>query len=113
MKQLIFLLVFIFAVTGSAFADVKAGEKLFFKRCKGCHAFGKKKMGPDLSGISQRANAEWVKKWLVDTKGTWASNDPITQNLKSRVKEKKPKHRTPKKLSGEKIDNLVEFLMTK
>jgi len=113
MKQFIFLLVFIFAVTASAFADVKAGKKLFFKKCKGCHAFGKKKLGPDLNGISQRATAEWVKKWLVDTKGTWASDDPITQNLKSRVKEKKPKHRTPKKLSEEKINSLVEFLMTK
>lgn len=93
--------------------DAKAGETAFKKKkCTICHAFGKKKMGPDLNEISKRANAEWLTKWLTDDKKTWKSHDPITMDLKKRVGYDKQKQKLPK-LKKSEVADLVQFLMTK
>lgn len=96
-----------------AAAGPAEGEAVFKSKCKACHKFGGKVMGPDLAGIGQRATAEWLTKWLTDTKGTFAGDDPYTIDMKKRAKsKKKPKHRT-KKLTEADISNVIDLLMTK
>ncbi len=113
MKHLLLAMIFTVTFGSPAFADATAGEALF-KKCKGCHSFTKKKMGPNLTGISKRANPEWLKKWLTgkNNKEMWAGNDPITADLKKRTGKKKSKHKNALK-KPEDIANMVDFLMTK
>ncbi|MBI5749189.1 MAG: cytochrome c [Nitrospinae bacterium] len=99
------------AVKGQAvFNDTKVGN------CKSCHDTGdKKKVGPGLKGITERASKDWLTKWLEDTKAVWDANDSYTQDLKKRVKkEGKPKsaHKTPVKLSAEQITDVIDYLAT-
>ncbi|MDH5541390.1 MAG: cytochrome c [Nitrospinota bacterium] len=114
MKFFALLLFLVFSISSAAIAGVTEGEAYFNKKCKACHDFGKKKVGPDLADISKRANPEWLKKWLADTEGVWAANDPITADLKKRTNGKeKPRHKNPKEMTEGDIANLTDFLMTK
>ncbi|MBI3815385.1 MAG: cytochrome c [Nitrospinae bacterium] len=103
-----------------ASADAAKGEAIFkdtkVGNCKTCHDTGdKKKLGPGLKGISDRASKEWITKWLEDTQAVWDANEAYTQDLKKRMnKEGKPKpaHKTPVKLTPEQIADLIDYIGT-
>jgi protein SCO1/2 len=43
----------------------KRGKALFSNRgCAGCHTFGKKLGGPDLVGVTERREKDWLRNWL-------------------------------------------------
>jgi len=93
MKKMIFAagaLVFVFASTGVATAGVDA-EGIFKKKCKMCHAFDKKKMGPAFKDMNKDAK---VLKTMI-TNG------------------RKMMPKFGKKLSGEEIDAMVAFIQSK
>lgn len=94
----------------SIFKDTKVGN------CKTCHDTGdKKKMGPGLKGVTDRASKEWITKWLEDTQAVWDANDAYTQDLKKRTKKEgkpKPAHKVPAKLTPEQITDLLDYLST-
>jgi len=111
--------IFILLFATAAYADAKRGEEIYKSKSKGkcaiCHKFGKKLVGPDLTGVTKRATEEWLKKWLADPKKVWTENDPYMMDLKKKmkkVKRKKPSHKTPP-LTAEMIDDLIDFLKTK
>jgi mono/diheme cytochrome c family protein len=72
------------AVTASAAAQgsmsvdpalAKKGKSLFASRgCATCHAFGKKLAGPDLAGVMQRRDHDWLRRWLLNTTEMIASD---------------------------------------
>ena len=47
-------------------AVAKRGQTLFQNRgCVGCHSIGKgKRSGPDLAGVTQRRDLDWLRRWL-------------------------------------------------
>ena len=47
-------------------AVAKRGQSLFQNRgCVGCHSIGKgKRSGPDLAGVTQRRDLEWLRRWM-------------------------------------------------
>jgi mono/diheme cytochrome c family protein len=47
-------------------AVAKRGQTLFQNRgCIGCHSIGKgKRSGPDLAGVTQRRDLDWLRRWL-------------------------------------------------
>ena len=47
-------------------AVAKRGQSLFQNRgCVGCHSIGKgKRSGPDLAGVTQRRELDWLRRWL-------------------------------------------------
>ncbi len=47
-------------------AMAKRGQSLFQSRgCIGCHSIGKgKRSGPDLAGITQHRDLDWLRRWL-------------------------------------------------
>jgi mono/diheme cytochrome c family protein len=47
-------------------AMAKRGQSLFNnKGCIGCHTVGKgKRSGPDLAGVTNRRNMDWLHRWL-------------------------------------------------
>ena len=110
---------FLFSMIAVAHADAKRGEEIYNTKSKGrcavCHKFGKKLVGPDLTGVTGRATEKWIKKWLADPKKVWNENDPYMVDLKKRMKKmkrKKPSHKTPP-LTADMIDDLIDFLKTK
>ena len=99
-------------------ADVKKGEDLFnnkrVTKCIICHAIGKKVVGPDLAGTSERHTKAWLVKWITKAQETWKSDDPETVQLKKSLhKESAPKTgHAPPPLSDEQASDLADFLMT-
>jgi len=110
---------FLFSIVTAAHADAERGKEIYNTKSKGkcavCHKFGKKVVGPDLTGVTKRATEKWLKKWLADPKKVWNENDPYVMELKKRLKKekrKKPSHKT-RELTAEMIDDLIDFLKTK
>jgi cytochrome c551/c552 len=63
-------------------AAAAAGEKLFTtKGCVTCHTFGKKALGPDLTGVSMRRTAEWMKNQILHPE-KMVVDDPISRELR-------------------------------
>lgn len=52
------------------------GQVLFRKLCSGCHTVGVgDRVGPDLLGISERRDEEWIKRYIRDPAAVRQSND--------------------------------------
>jgi mono/diheme cytochrome c family protein len=89
-------------------AKAKEGAKLFNTRsCYVCHTVGKGKLaGPDLAGVLDRRDAEWLHKWLANTSEMLAS-DPIAQEL---LKENRGVKMPNVKLSAAEIDAVLNYI---
>jgi mono/diheme cytochrome c family protein len=63
-------------------ADVEKGQKLFQEKgCVACHSIGKGKItGPDLLGVTERRDKEWIRKWLKSPE-TMLMTDPVAKQL--------------------------------
>jgi hypothetical protein len=70
------------AYTLSTDASVIAeGEKTFAaKGCGGCHGFGKKVVGPDLVGITDRRPLPWIAR-MIRYPGQMIKADPVAKDL--------------------------------
>ncbi len=62
--------------------SVKLGEETYkSKGCGACHSIGKGKIsGPDLLGVTERRDEEWLKKWLKNP-DTMVFTDPIAKEM--------------------------------
>jgi mono/diheme cytochrome c family protein len=57
-------------------------EQYFNQNCKACHTIGGgKTIGPDLKGVSERADRDWLVKWMLDPTGVLASGDAYAQKI--------------------------------
>jgi nitrite reductase (NO-forming) len=58
------------------------GQNVFqAKGCVACHSIGKGKIvGPDLLGVTQRRETEWIKKWILSP-DTMVYTDPTAKEL--------------------------------
>ncbi|HEX3036025.1 MAG TPA: cytochrome c [Thermodesulfobacteriota bacterium] len=58
------------------------GEQIFQeKACVSCHTIGGGKLvGPDLKGVTERREQEWLRKWLKSPE-TMIYTDPIAKEL--------------------------------
>jgi hypothetical protein len=62
-------------------ASVADGEKVFnAKGCGGCHAWGSKLVGPDLTGLTERRTTPWIQKMIQDP-DTMTKKDPVAREL--------------------------------
>jgi cytochrome c2 len=93
---------------GSDEAAVKKGRSLFQARgCFGCHTVGKGKLaGPDLAGITEKREADWLRKWLK-TPDEMLGSDPIAKEL---MKEYNNQKMPNLKLKDDEVENLLHFL---
>lgn len=71
----------------TATADVahdRPGQALFAKVCAGCHTIGQgHKAGPDLAGIIERRDSDWLTKFLMAPEKMHAAGDPVARELKA------------------------------
>ena len=72
--------------------DAGKGEKLFNRKCKGCHRLSKGvKMGPGLAGVTKRRSEEWLDRWLQNPKAMLKSGDPIAVEMLKKYKKRMPR----------------------
>lgn len=62
-------------------ASIAKGEKLFIQNCSSCHNFRQDGIGPQLSGITMEASAEWIRHFIKQPKQLIDSGDRRAQLL--------------------------------
>ena len=66
-------------VAGQAGED---GKAIYEGLCKGCHTIGGGKLvGPDMQGIADRRDADWVRAFILGPDKLIAAGDPIAKQL--------------------------------
>ena len=65
--------------------SIAPGEQLFRTRCASCHSLTGRELahalGPDLLGVSQRREADWLLNWLRAPDQMLANGDPVALQL--------------------------------
>jgi len=85
----------------------KSGKTLFTKRgCNACHVLGKRAAGPDLIGVNERRDHDWLRRWLKSTDVMLAS-DSLAQVMLVEYKNVKMPNM---KLSDAEVDALLNYL---
>lgn len=70
-----------------ASADTAESKKIFNTRCMACHTFGKGvKVGPDLKGVTERRQRDWLIKFVRSSSTVIASGDATATALLEQFK---------------------------
>ena len=74
------------ALAGPALAtSADEGRAIFEQACSSCHTVGQgDKVGPDLAGVAQRRDREWLTRFILDPAAVIASGDPVATELVSK-----------------------------
>ena len=68
--------------TQSAGIQLDPGQYLFTKKCGACHTVGQgDKIGPDLVGVTDARNRDWLMRKIQNPEQLLAEKDPITMAL--------------------------------
>ena len=111
MKWIMLAVCMTLGFSNAAFAggDAAAGEKLFKRKCKGCHRLSDgTKVGPGLAGVTSRRTDEWLHEWLKNPKAMIEKKDPIALELKK--KYKKIMRKTKLMEEEQNRENIIAFL---
>ncbi len=72
----------LFTVTVVGMSSAQSGEEIFSKKCSGCHTIGGGDLaGPDLAGVTQKRDREWLIRVIVEPDKLAEENDPIMNEL--------------------------------
>jgi nitrite reductase (NO-forming)/hydroxylamine reductase len=92
---------------GEMSAEVKAGEAVFTKNCTACHTVGGgNRIGPDLKGIHDKRDRDWLVRWIDDPIGM-GKNDPIGQQI---LAEWNNVPMSDSNLSASEIDEVLAYI---
>lgn len=70
------------ASAGSLAQSAQQGADLFDQKCRACHNIGGGDLvGPDLEGVIERRDMEWVRNFITAPDRVIASGDPIAAEL--------------------------------
>jgi protein SCO1 len=87
-------------------SDAQAGMLVWRdKGCSGCHGFGRVLAGPDMAGVMDRRDHDWLRKWLKETNAMLASDPQAIAMLKDWKGVRMPQI----KLSDRQIDALFAY----
>ncbi len=75
-KRLILLsLILLSSILSAQGGDEKNGYELYDEKCTACHKIGSDFIGPDLTGVTNKYDAEWLQKWILNGKALAESGD--------------------------------------
>jgi mono/diheme cytochrome c family protein len=84
------------------------GQALFESKCMGCHTIGGGHLiGPDLQGVTQRRDLDWIKQFIAAPDKVIASGDPIASQL---LQENNNVQMPNLGLSPIEVDSLLAYL---
>jgi protein SCO1/2 len=96
--------------------NLSPGEQLFRTRCSACHTIGggeiivgskQQPLGPDLLGVTETREREWLARWLADPDGMLEEKDPIVMGLYARYNNVlMPNMR----LNQRDVEDLIEYM---
>lgn len=73
--KIISIIALLFMISGWELQAQDEGEQLF-KACAACHTIGKGKLiGPDLKGVTERLEKEWLVKFIINSQEVIQSGD--------------------------------------
>ncbi len=58
-----------------------SGQEIFEANCTACHKMGKRFVGPDLVGITERRTPEWIMNMILDPEGMVKNNKAAKELL--------------------------------
>ncbi len=62
----------------------RPGEALYKRLCAGCHTVGNgNKVGPDLAGVAERRDRDWLLRFISNPEKLRVQNDPVALGLVS------------------------------
>ena len=61
--------------------DVANGEKLFKSNCAACHKLEGKLLGPELKGITEKREKDWLISWIKDSPALIKSGDKLANEV--------------------------------
>lgn len=90
--------------------NIENGKNIFKKNCTSCHSMDLKKelIGPALSGITDRKNRNWLKKWIKNNKSLRDSGDKDAISIYQ--KYGKIEMNLFPNLSDKEIDYILDFI---
>jgi protein SCO1 len=100
----------------SSYADAKPvtvhnGQRLFASKCSACHTVGKgEKLGPDLAGVTDRREREWLARYIADPVTLRDKGDPIASALYVKYRKIGMPYLG---LGASDVEDLVTFLATR
>lgn len=68
--------------TASSYKIGQRGQALYLKACALCHTIGGgDRVGPDLNGVTERRDRDWLVRYMMDPDGMRARKDPIALEI--------------------------------
>src|SRR5438874_4281054 len=71
-------------------ATIAAGEQSFNLNCSGCHNFRQDGIGPQLSGLTNKVSADWIKSFIKDPQQIIHSGNERAKELYKKYKAGMP-----------------------
>lgn len=88
-------------------ALVQAGVEVWRnKGCFGCHGIGRQLGAPDLAGVTERRDLDWLRKWLRET-DVMLQSDPQAQAM---MKDWHGARMPNMKLSERQVEALLHYM---
>lgn len=85
MKKLITAVIiaaFLAPVTASAAPSLETGKMIYETKCSTCHELlAGNRIGPDLAGVTQRRDREWMRGFIQHPGDFFANGDPVAAEL--------------------------------
>lgn len=62
--------------------SAEEGQSIFLAKCAACHTIGAGALvGPDLQGVTNRRETDWLERWILEPDVVLAEGDPIATQL--------------------------------
>jgi nitrite reductase (NO-forming) len=88
--------------------SVALGEEIFTAKCTACHSIGEGiRVGPDLQGVTQQRDPDWLARWITEPDMMLAEGDPIATEL---LAEHNNVPMPNLQLTSEEVDNVIAYL---
>ena len=94
--------------SAKSIAAPTVGSDLFLTRCTACHTIGQgDTVGPDLLGVTNSRDPEWLKRWLKEPNVMLKEKDPLAISLYNRYNKIQMPNQ---KLYDEDVASLITYM---